>query len=271
MRLNRIWHARVTGLGVVPLFLMKTILTVFGWFIRVEGAERLNDMSFPVIFAANHNNYLETLFLPCLLMYFTSRKVSFLVHWMFRDFPFIGWLMRFIDPVWVWSRPVRFSFGRRQKPKSVADAVTASVRRFRAGASVGIFPEGRRNHDPRVLLRGRRGLGEIVLRCGGTVVPLGIDFPARVKKGRIPVLGRMILRIGPPVDLRPEMTAWREAAENSGRDRFALRHKAVSLGRAITDKAMAAIAALCGKASVPERGRESPVIHHEAHEDHEGI
>ncbi len=245
--LKRLWSVRVSGLGALPLFLLRVILTLFGMLIRVEGAERIDRLGEPAVFALNHNNYAETFFLPCLLMSLTGRKVSFLVHWMWKDFPVIGRLMRFVDPVWVWTLRVRFSFGRRKRLSPETAAVPAAVRRFREGTSLGIFPEGTRNHRPRTLLKARRGLGEIALRCRAKVIPVGIDFPARVRRGRIPVLGRMVVRIGSPLDLSDEQSSWDELEARDGAGRADDRRRAWELVDRVTDKTMAAISRLCGK------------------------
>lgn len=249
--LKRIWRSRVNGLGALPLFLLRVILTLFGRLIRVEGAERLGALRRPVIFALNHNNYAETFFLPCLLMHLTGRKVSFLVHWMWKDFPVIGRLMRFIDPVWVWSLPVRFSFGRRRRPGPENSAVPAAVRRFGEGSSLGIFPEGTRNHRPHTLLKARRGLGEIALRCRATVLPVGIDFPSRVKRGRIPALGRMVVRIGAPLDLAAEQASWDEHEARGAAGRPEERRRVRELVNLVMHKTMTAISLLCGKRYAP--------------------
>jgi 1-acyl-sn-glycerol-3-phosphate acyltransferase len=261
---RRIWSTRVAGLKRIPLFLLKTILTLFGWLMTVEGEKKLPRGSGQVIFAANHNNYIETIFLPCLLMFLTGRKVSFFVHWMWKDFPLIGRLIRFIDPVWVWTLPVRFSFGRRLRSGGANSAVAAGVRRFREGTSLAIFPEGTRNHDPRFLLKGRRGLAEIALRTGAPVIPLGIDFPARMAKGMIPVIGKMVLSVGEPLSIEAERDAWNENEASGAADPG--RRKASELVRRVTDKAMEAISVLCGKKYDPSRQDRSRVQYGGGHE-----
>jgi 1-acyl-sn-glycerol-3-phosphate acyltransferase len=243
--LKQVWRTRLEDVRPIGLLLLKIALTLFGPLIRVEGAERLERTGAPAIFAANHNNYLESIILPCVLMLLTGRKVSFFVHWMFKDFPFIGWLVRFIDPIWVWTKSARFTFGKRQRPPNGDRAVIEAVRRFRSGTSLGIFPEGARNHHPYELLRPRRGLGEIALRCGGPVIPVGIDFKRRIGLGKIPALGKMIIRFGPFLDLADESAAWKKFEANP--DRSVVRRTLAELTRSVNDKAMRAIAGLCGK------------------------
>jgi 1-acyl-sn-glycerol-3-phosphate acyltransferase len=261
--LKRVWRTRLDDVHPIGVLLLKIALTLFGPLLRVEGAARLEQTGAPAIFAANHNNYLETIILPCVLLLLTGRKVTFFVHWMFKDFPFIGWLVRFIDPIWVWTKSARFTFGRRQRPPEENHAVNEAVRRFRSGVSLGIFPEGTRNHHPHELLKSRRGLGEIALRCGGPVIPVGIDFTRRIALGKIPALGQMIIRFGPRLDLEDELAHWKNAETNP--DRAAARHALADLSRSVNDRAMRAIAGLCGKRYL--RFRQGG---HEDHEEDEG-
>jgi 1-acyl-sn-glycerol-3-phosphate acyltransferase len=68
-----------------------------------------------------------------------------------------------------------------------------------SGASVGIFPEGKVNRDPHVLLRGRLGAARLSLETGVPVVPAGlrpVSTPA----------GPMSIEIGAPLT-PPSMAA----------------------------------------------------------------
>jgi 1-acyl-sn-glycerol-3-phosphate acyltransferase len=85
--------------------------------------------------------------------------------------------------------------------------VDACRERLAAGASVGLYPEGTRNRRPGRLLRGRSGLGWLVLGSTAPVVPVGIRFPAAERLGRTPLLGRIAVRIDDPLTFAPERAA----------------------------------------------------------------
>ncbi|HEY9422556.1 MAG TPA: 1-acyl-sn-glycerol-3-phosphate acyltransferase, partial [Thermoanaerobaculia bacterium] len=97
-----------------------------------------------------------------------------------------------------------------------------------------------RNPDPGRLLRGRNGLGELVLRSAAPVIPVGIHYPASDRLGRAPRLGRMTLHVGEPLPFHQE----REAAAREERDRRLLVRRVVS-------RVMAALEELSGKAYEP--------------------
>ncbi len=250
LRRSLAYLKRVHVAGLLPMaqVLLKTVLFLSGGLVSVEGGERLKGLVSPVIFAFNHNIYAETIIVPCQLMRLTGRKISFLIHWMFREFPYVGWLMRFIDPIWVYSKP-RGLFGvRRPRGRAGTSAIDEAVRRYRRGASLGIFPEGTRNNNPRTLLRGRRGLGEIALRTGAAVVPVGIEFPGAAGRRRIPWLGKMILRVGETVDITGELARVTDAMQSGAGLTHEERGLLFALGKTVTERVMRALAVLSGKA-----------------------
>lgn len=230
----RDWKARALCRGFV--------LTL-GRLAEIEGVERLAGRSGPVIFVANHSNAVETVIVQPLLLALTGRPVHFLVDWMFAFLPLAGWVIRRSEPILVYTKPARFrlfeGFRRRRARASVVDACLA---RLAAGGQIGLFPEGTRNGDPQTLLPARKGLGEIVLRSGAPVIPLGISHLG-AGPGRTPVLGRVRLTVGAPLDFAEERRA---AADASPRIRRELSRRAV-------ERVMADIARLSGKAHPPVR------------------
>jgi len=179
---------------------LKLILIVFGHLIYIDRPERLKSCPWPAIFALNHNNYSESVLVPCILIYLCGgKKVSFLVHWVFKLFPFLNWMLKQINPIWIYNRRARVGWINKLKPLRQQDIFKQALLRFKNGQSVGIFPEGSRNNNPYTLKRGRMGLGRMVLESEVPVLPIGIDFPLRIKRDKIPFLGRIILRIGKPL------------------------------------------------------------------------
>ncbi len=166
--------------------------------ISVEYKHQINLNDDPLIFVFNHNCSFEVFMMPAWLFFQRQgRPVSFLIDWMYGVLPGIGWLFNQIDPVFVFSKPARFGFiekkRSRLKKRNVYQTCQAKLKQ---NVSIGIFPEGVRNRNPLALLKARPGIGKIILTSDAPVIAIGIDFPLRRHKNKIPKLGRIDLRIG---------------------------------------------------------------------------
>lgn len=205
-RLRDVWTAELPqqASGVVR-FLLRGLVTCFGPLTSIEGAERLEGLPEPAIFALNHTSTFESLAAPAALLWLREgRMIHFLIDWMYLHLPAIGWVMRQSEPVPVYGKPARWRLGERHRLARLRRPVLdACLERLAAGGSLGIFPEGTRNRDDQ-LLRGRPGLGEVVLRSTAPVVPVGLRFPAAERLGRPPRLGRMVLAVGEPLRFQEE-------------------------------------------------------------------
>jgi 1-acyl-sn-glycerol-3-phosphate acyltransferase len=181
-------------------------MLTFGRLVTVEGAERLAEVPEPAIFALNHSNAVEAVLAPCVLIHLRrGRLLHFLADWMYLHVPVLGWVIRQCEPIPVYRKPARWRIGEAYRLEHRRESVVeACLERLAAGGSLGIFPEGTRNRDPRRLLRGRSGLGEIVLRSAAPVVPVGLHYPAAGRLGRAPRIGRLVLRIGEPMTFQAE-------------------------------------------------------------------
>ncbi|HSF41122.1 MAG TPA: lysophospholipid acyltransferase family protein [Thermoanaerobaculia bacterium] len=219
---------------------LKTVLGAFGGLVTVEGAERLAAGPEPAIFALNHNTTFESLLVPCALLYLRGgRPLHFLVDWMYLHLPLLGWVIRQCDPIPVYRKPSRFRLREVYRVSRAKEPVLdLCLARLAAGGSLGIFPEGTRNADPERLLRGRSGVGELVLRSAAPVVPVGIHYPAWARLGRAPRLGRLVLRVGEPLDFVAEREE--ALAAPAGRARREVARRAVS-------RVMASLEELSGK------------------------
>lgn len=178
---------------------------------RAYGLENLSGAENASIYVFNHNNSFEALMVPALLMYHLGgSSISFVIDWMYGKVPILGSLMNMIDPVYVYHKRSTFSWIEACRPHvPSADAIERCSEKLRAGRSIGIFPEGKRNRDPETLVRGKSGVGHIALQSGAPVVPVGIDFNCRITKGKIPVLGRTIVRVGQPIMFRQQSEVYR--------------------------------------------------------------
>lgn len=229
-------------------FIAKLLYLCFKKIIKVEEPLYSLKISQPVIFAYNHNNYFETIVLGSYLINrWPKRRLSFIVDWMYGHLPVIGWLLRSFQPIYVYRKRARWDFLNRRKETPARQSLQECLACLAQGGSLGIFPEGTRNPDPLVLKRGRRGIGEIALRSEVPVVPVGIDFPAGKRCGRIPACGRIILRFGSPLHFTAEISAWRRAQQYIALSPKAQEKFRVFLCRRITHTIMQELARLSGK------------------------
>lgn len=215
---------------------------------KVEEAVDLLNISPPLIFAYNHNNYFETIVLSSYLMHrWRQRQVSFVVDWMYGQLPIVGWLLQSFQPVYVYTKRARWDFLNRRRLSTRHNIVEECVRKLQTGCSLGIFPEGTRNGDNGILKRGRRGVGEIALHSQTPVLPVGIAFPGRQRCGRIPAVGKVILRFGRPLDFPQEIGAWQRAEQDAALSQGERERLRVFLCRRITHTVMQELARLSGK------------------------
>jgi 1-acyl-sn-glycerol-3-phosphate acyltransferase len=182
--------------------LLRGVLSASLGGIRVEGARRLAEIEDPAIFAFTHHNAYEALLAPAALIALRNgRAVRFLVDWMYLELPLAGALIRRGEAIPVYRKAARWRWRERVRLQGLRGTSSAdrALAALSLGTSVGVYPEGRRNADPWRLAPIRQGAAVLALRSGAPLVPIGIDFPARHRLGRIPRLGRMVLRIGEPL------------------------------------------------------------------------
>ena len=192
-------------------YLLRLLMLPNFLLTRVDGLENLAGDEGARIYAFNHNNSIEVLMVPVLIIYHLGgRMISFVMDWMYGKVPILGFLMDMTDPVYVYHKrsSLRWIEAKRMT-RPTDDTVERCTEKLLSGKSIGIFPEGTRNRNPENLLKGKPGIGHIALKSAATVVPVGIDFECRRKKGRIPALGRTIVRIGKPLHFRNQSDHYR--------------------------------------------------------------
>jgi 1-acyl-sn-glycerol-3-phosphate acyltransferase len=101
------------------------------------------------------------------------------------------------------------------KKKDYKDVHEKCTQLLKGGSAIGIFPEGTRNKNPNYLLKGRQGIGAIAIKSAVAVLPVGIDFPYRIKNNRIPRFGRIILRIGKKLNFDYEINTAHQINQNN--------------------------------------------------------
>ncbi|HSH12636.1 MAG TPA: lysophospholipid acyltransferase family protein [Desulfurivibrionaceae bacterium] len=204
------------GLLRIPVVKIQAVPRFWGWLItawsgisvRVEGLERL-DRSKPYIFVANHQSQFDIFVLDGFL------DIDF--RWLAKKelfrLPLFGWAMLLAGSI-----PVDRSHGRKAL-KSLDEA----AKRIAGGASVVIFPEGTRSPDGQ-LQSFKSGAMQLAIKSGVELVPMAISGTHEVlPKGKILARpGKVVIRLGTPVDSREFSSKEKQALAELLHDRVAL-------------------------------------------------
>lgn len=171
----------------------------------------------PVILAANHRSFMDSLFLALVV----DRPVSFLAKAEYFDSRRTAWIFRSTGQI-----PLR-----RGSPAGARRALDAARDVLARGGIIGVYPEGTRSRDG-LLHRGNLGPARLAASSGAPIIPVGLVGTEDVQPPghRLPRVGkRVTVRFGSPL---------RMDAEQPG-ERAHLRDA--------TDRMMADIATLCGQ------------------------
>jgi 1-acyl-sn-glycerol-3-phosphate acyltransferase len=188
--------------------------------IALSGWEQIAPQRDPFILVPNHNMKLEAILLPTLLVFLRrGRLIHFLADWSYGLIPGVGSLYRRGGVIPVTRKSARPAFLNVLKPLW-ADPMPALERArhyLLQGRSIGLFPEGRVNHDPNHLLPGRAGAARLSLETGAPVIPVGIRFPHHDRSRPIDDRARMYIQVGaplqPPAPGGPGRAAWHAVRE----------------------------------------------------------
>jgi 1-acyl-sn-glycerol-3-phosphate acyltransferase len=183
--------------------------------VEVEGDANLPEG--PVVLAANHRSFMDSIFLALVV----DRPVSFLAKAEYFDRRRMAWLFRSTGQI-----PLR-----RGNPAGARRAFDAALDVLARGGVVGVYPEGTRSRDG-MLHRGNLGPARLAATSGAPILPIGLVGTDRVEAPdqRLPRVGKQVkVRFGKPI--------WLE--RHDATDRAHLRD--------VTDEMMADIAALCGQ------------------------
>ncbi len=215
------------------------VLLARGQILGMRGVEHVHPSLDPFIVAINHNTRIEALLVPALLMLHRGgRCIHFLADWNFRLIPGIGFIFSRGGTITVTAKPARPRLLNAFKPlyrnpRSVLDRARLCLDE---GRSVGIFPEGKVNRDPRRLLPGRRSAALLSLETGVPIVPVGLRFPRAAPDRPLGDREPMDVHIGAPLHPPPQ-------SARAGRAALQDWHAAV----------MTEIARLSGKSWTPDR------------------
>jgi 1-acyl-sn-glycerol-3-phosphate acyltransferase len=175
--------------GTMGYQLVKIICTPFlrlAYRIRVEGREHL-PMKGPVILAANHRSFMDSIFLPLIL----PRRLTFVAKAEYFDSWKTAWFFRAVGMI-----PIRREGGTASE-RALASAADV----LQTGGAFGIYPEGTRTRDG-YLHRGHTGAARLALRTGAPIVPVGLVGTDDVQPtdAKLPrPFRRITIRFGEPV------------------------------------------------------------------------
>lgn len=183
--------------------------------VEVEGDARLPDG--PVVLAANHRSFMDSIFLALVV----DRPVRFLAKAQYFERRRTAWIFRSLGQI-----PLS-----RGDPGKARRAVDAALGVLAQGGVVGIYPEGTRSRDG-MLHRGTLGAARLAATSGAPILPIGLVGTNEVQAPdqRLPRMGkRVAVRFGKPVGLQPQSAGSRAQLRDA------------------TDGVMADIADLCGQ------------------------
>ena len=188
--------------GLLIEGVMRPLVYAMGSPTRV-GADRLDDVEGPVVFAANHHSHFDT---PLMLTSIPDRWRHKLVVGAAADYFFGSQVTSALSALVIGAIPIE----RNKVGRKSADMARGLID---DGWSLLIFPEGGRSPDgwgqP---FRG--GAAYIAQRCGVPVVPIHLEGTGRIlRKGKNrPSRARVTVTFGPPLTPLPKEDARKFAA-----------------------------------------------------------
>ena len=143
----------------IVLTLIKSLCKVFlSW--EVNGRENI-PLAGPLIVVANHVNFVDAILIPVVF----PRWINFMAkRELFRN-PFLRIIVR-----WAQAVSVRRQGARQEKQEVIKQARDI----LDAGLVLGMFPEGKRNRDGK-LLTGKTGTAVIASQAAVALLPIGIS------------------------------------------------------------------------------------------------
>ncbi|HEY3096656.1 MAG TPA: lysophospholipid acyltransferase family protein, partial [Acidimicrobiia bacterium] len=126
--------------------------------VRVDRRDDVPERG-PVILAANHRSFMDSLFLPMVI----RRRVTFVAKAEYFDDKKTAWFFRGVGQI-----PIR-----REGGSASERALESATEVLEAGGVFAIYPEGTRTRDGR-LHRGHTGVARLALRTGAPIVPVGM-------------------------------------------------------------------------------------------------
>jgi len=212
--------------------MLKVVLTpafLLLFRVRVEGRDNVPRHG-PVILAANHQSFCDSLFLPLVV----RRKVTYLAKAEYFDDKRTAWFFRAVGQI-----PVRRGGG----PLSERALDTARDA-LAEGRVLALYPEGTRSMDEFVH-RGRTGVARLGRECRVPIVPVGLSGTSDVQP-----IGRRYLRPFRRVRVAFGQPRWPEPVAVGGPEDCSEDERRAA--RSFTDELMHEIARLSGRPYVDQ-------------------
>jgi len=156
--------------------------------VRIEGRGHVPKHG-PVILAANHRSFMDSLFLPLVI----RRRVTFVAKAEYFDSKKTAWFFRGVGQI-----PIR-----REGGSASERALASATEVLETGGVFGIYPEGTRTRDG-YLHRGHTGVARLALRTGAPIVPVGMIGTDEIQAtdAKLPRFFRKVtIRFGNPIPL----------------------------------------------------------------------
>jgi long-chain acyl-CoA synthetase len=179
---NRSWPARTLRRILMPMLILP-LTRLFAW-TRVEGREALSSASGPVVFAANHQSFMDT---PVIMSVLPGRWRYRLAPAMAKEFfdahfkpGTAGWFTSLRTSVGYYLAALAFNaFPLPQREAGARQTLRYMGELVDAGYSILIFPEGHHT-DTGGIDRFKAGIGMIAARLNVPVVPVRLEGVDRV-------------------------------------------------------------------------------------------
>jgi 1-acyl-sn-glycerol-3-phosphate acyltransferase len=154
------------------------------WISEVHGLEHIPRHGSCLV-ASNHESYFDFF----LFVAATDRKIHYLAAEKFFIHPFWKWLMVIMGCI----RVDRYSNVNVRAYKEIARVV-------RQGRLIGIFPEGTRSPDGK-LMKGKTGVAHLAIKSGLPIIPVGIrgSYEIMSVRDKRPKLRKASIHIGKPL------------------------------------------------------------------------
>ena len=174
---------------------IRTVLGVLFrllWRPQIDGVEHV-PADGAVIVASNHLSFIDSIVIPLAVPH---RRVTFLAK---SEYFTGGGLLGF--PRRAFFRGMGAVPIERGEHKDAQAAMQSALQILAKGWAFGVYPEGTRSRDGR-LYRGQTGAAWLALETGVPVVPVGLIGTDQVQPvgARVPRIGRVRVRFGPPID-----------------------------------------------------------------------
>jgi 1-acyl-sn-glycerol-3-phosphate acyltransferase len=156
--------------------------------VKIEGRSRVPSQG-PVILAANHRSFMDSLFLPLVI----RRRVTFVAKAEYFDSWKTKWFFGAVGQI-----PIR-----REGGSASERALASATEVLESGDVFGIYPEGTRTRDG-YLHRGHTGVARLALRTGAPIVPVGMIGTDEIQAtdAKLPrFFKKVTIRFGEPIPL----------------------------------------------------------------------